>query len=449
MNKYQVLKEKINKIFLGEEFCQEKGDIVDLREINDQINSSKTSYQSFKVNVEHRPDAFTSHRNIRKCNLNVIDLFCGAGGSSSGFKLAGFNLVGALDNNVKAAATHALNFPECKTIVGDITKLSPEEFDKQIGSPRVDIVIGSPPCQTFSSLSQGKIKSLGKDIKKDIRNYFYKNYLEYIEFYRPELFLMENVPGFQTKYNGKIFQDFLKYVSEYLPEYDVKYTIAEAVNFGVPQTRKRLFVCGYKRDKYSFEFPTSSSEFLEFGKKTVTVGEALEDLPSITDDWRIDAGFYSLNDGLTKYQQFMREGNKNIVRNNICRVSNDKAKAMFDYLRPGQRYGELSDAEKAEIELFDSFDSSVIQSRCRRLPIDEPSWTVIAHIGMDGYEYIHPTECRTLSVREAARLQSFTDDFVFLGNMREQYVQIGNAVPPLLSYAMAKEIAESIKNEQS
>ena len=96
------------------------------------------------------------------------------------------------------------------------------------------------------------------------------------------------------------------------------------------------------------------------------------------------------------------------------------------------------------IELFDSFDSSVIQSRCRRLPLSDPAWTVIAHIGMDGYEYIHPTECRTLSVREAARLQSFTDDFVFIGNMREQYVQIGNAVPPVLSYSIASKIRDTI-----
>lgn len=449
MSRFVVSRECLDDLFINPDSLSVTTHDVDLRKINEVVKEKKSGYQSFKVNIQHKPEEFTEARDISKCGLNVIDLFCGAGGSSSGFKLAGFNLVGALDNNAKAAATHELNFPECKTIVGDITKLSPEEFDKQIGSPRVDIVIGSPPCQTFSTLSQGKIKSLGKDIKEDIRNYFYKNYLEYIEYYRPEVFLMENVPGFQTKYGGRIFQDFLRYVAEVLPEYEVKYTIAEAVNFGVPQTRKRLFVCGYKKEKYSFEFPTSSTEFIESGKDHVSVEEALSDLPVITDDWRIDAGFYSASSNLTKYQRFMRAGNKDIVRNNICRVSNDKAKVMFDFLRPGQRYGELSDEEKAEIELFDSFDSSVIQSRCRRLPLKDPAWTVIAHIGMDGYEYIHPTECRTLSVREAARLQSFTDDFVFLGNMREQYVQIGNAVPPLLSYAFAKQIAESINNKKS
>lgn len=423
--------------------CGNQDGMVDLRQVNEAVKAKKAGYDFAKINLQNKPAAFASGRSIASCGMNVVDLFCGAGGSSAGFRLAGFHLAGALDNNEKAAATHALNFPDCKTIVEDIAKLSPREFHKRIGEPEVSIVIGSPPCQTFSSLSQGKIKSLGKDIREDIRNYFYKNYLEYIEFYKPEAFLMENVPGFETKYGGKIFQDFLKYVKENLPEYDVTHDIVEAVNFGVPQTRKRLFVCGYKK-KYRFSFPTENREFMEEGRQFVTVAQALGDLPEITDDWRIDAGFYSASERLTKYQQFMRAGNGDIVRNNICRVSNEKAKRMFAYLQPGQRYMELDNESKKEIQLFDSFASSVIQSRCRRLPLDRPSWTVIAHIGMDGYEYIHPTECRTLSVREAARLQSFPDDFVFVGNMREQYVQIGNAVPPVLSYSIASKLREAL-----
>jgi DNA (cytosine-5)-methyltransferase 1 len=126
-------------------------------------------------------------------------------------------------------------------------------------------------------------------------------------------------------------------------------------------------------------------------------------------------------------------------------VSNPQAKELFVRLRPGERYTNLPKEKQDEISLFDSFDSCVIKGRCRKLPVNDISWTVIAHIGMDGYEYIHPCEVRTLSVREAARLQSFTDDFIFVGNMREQYVQIGNAVPPLMSYAIAKTIADSIK----
>ncbi len=414
---------------------------VDLRDINTAIIDKKIKYNFVKVHTEASNFSFCNERAIENTGFNVIDLFCGAGGSSSGFRLAGFNLIGALDINVAATKTHELNFPGCTTIVGDITAISPEEFFERIGKQRVDIVIGSPPCQTFSSLSQGKIKSLGKDIKLDIRNYFYKNYLDYVTYFKPKVFLMENVPGFQTKYKGEIFQDLLTYIKEQLPEYDVKYAVLDAKEFSVPQSRRRLFVCGYLRE-YDFSFPTENREFCNIGKQYVTVEDAFSDLPYITDDWRLDAVPYS-HPAKNKYQMIMRAG-MDTATNNICRISNPRAKELFDKLLPGQRYTDLTTEQQKEISLFDSFNSSVIMGRCHRLPLDECAWTVIAHIGMDGYEYIHPTECRTISVREAARLQSFTDDFVFVGNMREQYVQIGNAVPPLLSYAIAKEIEKTL-----
>jgi DNA (cytosine-5)-methyltransferase 1 len=414
---------------------------VDLRDINTYITDKKIKYNFSKVHSGSAKSLFCTSRSLENTGLNVIDLFCGAGGSSSGFRLAGFNLVGALDINAAAAKTHELNFPECTTIVGDITTLSPQEFSERIGNKRVDIVIGSPPCQTFSSLSQGNIKSLGKDIKLDIRNYFYKNYLDYVTYFKPKVFLMENVPGFQTKYKGEIFNDLLKYIEEQLPEYNVQHAVLDAKEFSVPLSRRRLFVCGYLKE-YDFAFPVSNNAFCSDGHKIVSVSDAFSDLPHITDDWRLDAVPYAAP-AQNPYQEMMRAG-LTTASNNICRVSNPKAKELFDKLLPGQRYTELSEEQQSEVSLFDSFNSSVIMGRCHRLPLDECAWTVIAHIGMDGYEYIHPTECRTISVREAARLQSFTDDFVFVGNMREQYVQIGNAVPPLLSYAIAEQIKKAL-----
>lgn len=416
-------------------------DYINIEQLNRLIVDKKVKYKFSDINVRYKNPVFCSQRDIKNKGLNVIDLFCGAGGSSSGFKLAGFNLVGALDVNKAAAKTHELNFPSCKTVVGDITKLSPAEFDDIIEHQHVDIVIGSPPCQTFSSLSQGKIRSLGKDIKHDIRNYFYKNYLDYVSYFKPKFFLMENVPGFMTKYKGEIFQDLLAYIEENLPDYNVKHSILEAKEYSVPQARKRLFVCGYRKE-YTFDFPTENREFCN-DKDYVTVGEALSDLPCIQDNWRLDKTPYT-TEVKNLYQSIMRQGQTNIVTNNICRVSNPQAKELFARLNPGERYTDLPKEKQDEISLFDNFDSSVIKGRCRKLPIDDIAWTVIAHIGMDGYEYIHPTEIRTLSVREAARLQSFTDDFIFVGNMREQYVQIGNAVPPLMSYAIAKKIGEAL-----
>lgn len=221
---------------------------VDIFKLNQLIVNKQIKYNFSVINVEYQESCFCEKRNISQNGLNVIDLFCGAGGSSSGVRLAGFNLVGALVFNKATAKTHELNFPECKTIVGDITEVSPEKFDEMIEKRNVDIVIGSPPCQTFSSLSQGKIKSLGKDIKKDIRNYFYKYYLDYVSYYRPKVFLMENVPGFMTKYKGEIFEDFLRYVNENLPEYEVKYTVLDASDFSVPQARKKCLFVVFARD---------------------------------------------------------------------------------------------------------------------------------------------------------------------------------------------------------
>ena len=448
MNRINLPKEELYALFPADSNTAEvlqntvscQNGSYDLCEINQAILDRRIKYDFTKVHSERDPE-FCSDRDIKSCGLNVIDLFCGAGGSSSGFKLAGYNLVGALDINKAAAKTHELNFRNCRTIVGDITAISPAEFHCLIGKPPVDIVIGSPPCQTFSSLSQGKIKSLGKDIRLDIRNYFYKYYLDYISYFKPKVFLMENVPGFKTKYGGAIFDDFLSYIAEHLPEYAVKWAILDAQNYSVPQSRKRLFVCGYPRE-YDFSFPENNLMFCSENANRVTVREALMDLPAITDNWRLDKGYYS-SDEMNPFRCIMRTG-RNTVTNNICRVSNPQAKELFSYLKPGQKYIDLTTEDQACIHLFDSFDSSVIQGRCHRLPLDDVSWTVIAHIGMDGYEYIHPTECRTLSVREAARLQSFTDDFIFVGNMREQYVQIGNAVPPLLSYAIASRIKEML-----
>ncbi|NLK10492.1 MAG: DNA cytosine methyltransferase, partial [Staphylococcus equorum] len=415
---------------------------IDVRDINSLIVNRGIKYKFSKINTEQNTREFCEDRNIISNGYNVIDLFCGAGGSSSGFRLAGFNIVGAMDINKAAVNTHELNFRTCKTVLGDIAEISPAEFSEILDGVDVDVIIGSPPCQTFSSLSQGKIRSLGQDIKKDIRNYYYKNFLDYISFFKPKMFLMENVPGFMTRYGGLLFEDLLNYIEKNHPEYNLKYDILDASDYSVPQSRKRLFICGYLKG-INFTFPTKNLHFMNEGHHKVSVGEAIGDLPFIQDNWRLDRLPYSRNNRLSPYQKFMRTGS-DLITNNICRISNDEAKVMFSLLSPGQRYIDLPDEKKAKVKLFETFNSSVIEGRCRRLPINDVSWTIIAHIGMDGYEYIHPTECRTISVREAARLQSFTDDFVFSGNMREQYVQVGNAVPPLLSYSIATSIRESL-----
>jgi len=167
------------------------------------------------------------------------------------------------------------------------------------------------------------------------------------------------------------------------------------------------------------------------------VFDAINDLPDIYDGIRAKELPYSKSSKLTKYQKLLR--NKNgLVDNNICRMSNDRAKKVFTHMSQGDKYMDLP----KKVRNILPFREDIFHDRLQRLVLNEPSWTVLAHIGMDGYRYIHPTENRTLSVREAARIQSFPDSFIFNGNMREQYIQVGNSVPPLLAEALANSIKE-------
>ncbi|MFH4618164.1 DNA cytosine methyltransferase [Vibrio furnissii] len=360
----------------------------------------------------------------------LVDLFSGAGGMSAGFEMAGFQVFASIELMEKYAKTHALNFPNSVTLSGDIRDLPPDEFGKKTGiSPQEPvIIIGGPPCQTFSNIGQSKIKSiLNKDIKHDPRNYLFKNYLDYVSYFKPDVFVMENVPNLKTKYNGEIFDKILKICAEL--GYKVNHKILDASHFGVPQKRKRLFIVG-NRLNGEFEFPSETTK-----EKPTTVFDAIGDLPKIHDGIRAGDLPYSEVKPLTKFQKLMRN-KSGVVGNNICRVSNDRAKKVFVHMKQGDKYMDLP----ADVRSILPFNENRFHDRLKRLVMNEPSWTVLAHIGMDGYRYIHPTETRTLSVREAARIQSFPDSFEFVGNMREQYIQVGNSVPPLLAKSLAQQV---------
>jgi len=383
---------------------------------------------------------------MRKKTYNFLDLFSGAGGMSLGFEQAGFNCVGSIDNFQAACKTHQLNFPNATTICDDITNVPPEKFEMLISHKKVDVIIGGPPCPTFSTIGHAKIQSLGRDISEDKRNRLFIDYLKYVEHFQPKFFIIENVPNFITKYDGEIFRTTKDLIESLKGNYkvieDVK--VLNAVNFGVPQNRKRMILVGCKKE-YDFKYPVeshfdsnfSSSSLNSPQKNIVNLYDAISDLPKITDNWHIDEVKYSRNKNLSEYQQLMRDTNNKTVRNNRCRMTNDRAKQVFIHMAQGSKYMDLT----PEVRKILPFREDIFFDRLKRLDYKKPSWTVIAHIGMDGYMYIHPTENRTLSVREAARIQSFPDSFIFVGNMQDSYVQVGNAVPPLL----AKSIATSIK----
>lgn len=373
-------------------------------------------------------------------HLNCVDLFSGAGGLSAGFRKAGFDVIASLESVPVYSNTHAANFPGCRSVTASAENLSPEEFAEKAGiENHVDVLIGGPPCQTFSTIGAPKIRHVtGTDVRSDPRNYLFQSYLDYVSYFRPHVFVMENVPQLRTKYNGVLFSRLLEVAADL--GYELHVSVLNAVEYGVPQNRRRLIIVGTTRGatfsfpKPAFGSPSSAGE----GQPFRTVRDALEDLPAIYDGCRLGLLPYRKPAG-GAYQAELRSAS-GMVGNNVCRVSNSRAKEIFSHMGPGDRYMDLP----PHVRRILPFREDIFHDRLKRLALDEPSWTVLAHIGMDGYMYIHPSEDRTLSVREAARLQSFDDDFVFTGNMREQYIQVGNAVPPLMGAKIAAQVKRSI-----
>ena len=378
---------------------------------------------------------------------NFIDLFCGAGGMSLGFERAGFKCVGAIDISKACVDTHKINFPACVSINGDISKIKPKEFQKKISNKKIDLIIGGPPCPTFSTIGHAKIKSIESKKKSnftlfdDKRNFLFKNYFDFIEYFMPDFFVLENVPNFMTKYNGTIYKqtkDKINKLGYYI--LNEQQPIFNSADYGVPQTRKRMILIGTKLKNLKYQMPEvkffSEENLFSKNSKYITVNDAIDDLPKITDNWRINECKYSKFSNLNKYQKLMREKTNGTVKNNICRMTNERAKKVFQHMPQGSKYMDLP----KKIRNILPFREDIFHDRLKRLVNNKPSWTVIAHIGMDGYMYIHPTENRTLSVREAARLQSFPDDFEFLGTQMETYHQVGNAVPVLLAETIGKSL---------
>ena len=385
----------------------------------------------------------------RKNKPAVLDIFCGAGGMSLGFKWAGCEILGGIDENKYAVDTHHKNFPESQL------KISPQDIreiknieDLGLEPNDVDILIGGPPCQVFSKVGIGKMKALGRNIEADHRNFLYLQYVRFVAYYKPLCFVMENVDNLANKKDviEKICKD-LKYSdgAEKYPGYRIEYRILDASEFGVPQKRRRLFIIGIRADlELEPVFPVKQTNSL------VSVGEAIGDLPTLQ-PLKITLGEkYSIpkqkdfecaykNAPLCDYQRKMRQKKKEGegVWNHLCRAHNDKDLQIFNLLEQGGKYKDLPlEVMRYRVDIFDD--------KYKRLIWEQPSWTLTAHMRKDGLAYIHPLEARSISVREAARIQSFPDDFVFYAPMTRMFELVGNSVPPLLAQAVAEPLVKLI-----
>lgn len=340
--------------------------------------------------------------------LNAIDLFCGCGGLSLGFEKAGVNVVLGIDSWQDAINTFNFNHKHSKGLCRDLATLNPQDVENELEGKSVDLVIGGPPCQGFSIA--------GKRIIEDDRNKLYKSFVRFVDYYKPKAFILENVPNILSIGGGIVKDAIVKDFTDL--GYKVVYKVLLASDFGVPQNRRRAVFVGLKSGKeYLYPQPTVVAK--------VTSQEAISDLPDATIE---DGGHYPYSP-TSEYQKLMRV-NSNRVYNHHITIHTEQTKRIINMVPDGGNYKDLP------IELQ---NTRRVHIAWTRLDSKKPSFTIdCGHNHHFHYQYN-----RVPTVRESARLQSFPDDFIFLGKQGSQLKQVGNAVPPL----MAQEIAKEVKNE--
>ena len=383
------------------------------------------------------PDNEIAARSWLNCKPRpwAIDLFCGAGGLSLGLEDAGFSVVAAADADALAVESHAHNI-EGLTWTGDLS--DPEAFIDQLrdwGIESVDLVAGGPPCQPFSLAGVPKIGSLvreGRRSADDRRADLWRSFFAIIDYLKPRAVLFENVQGFTSAQKGAVLVELVNELES--RGYDVHTRVLKASQFGVPQHRSRLFVVGVPQAT-AFYWPRPSSS------RAPTLQDAIGDLPDIGPDFREEEQLYTRPKGLPSMARQLRKGLKGaegrIVRDHITRGVRPDDAQIYELLKPGDTYADVP-------EELRRYRSDIFADKYNRLSMDEVCRTITAHMAKDGYWYIHPTRNRTLSVREAARIQTFPDRFRFAGAPSSRYRQIGNAVPPMLAKVMGEAVLSAL-----
>lgn len=449
----------------------------------------------------------------------VIDLFAGAGGLSLGFAAAGCRILAAVDVDELAARTFTENFrklqPEDPPTVlgGDEGDLEDLDLERVHEGPAPDFLIGGPPCQGFSRIGRAKLDSLYEEgFAEDPRNELYRRFLEAAEFWRPTVVLMENVPGMLSVAGRNVADDAAADLAGI--GYSVGYGLLNAVWYGVPQFRERLFFVGIRSDlglepclpdaTHFAELPSGYSRPVgawtlplpfvahrelhvkldSASRPATTAREALEDLPEITDhlasqthasrrDFRRMAEYRS--SARSPFARLMRGwpslDTATTIHDHVIRRT-PRDYETFKRMLPGDRYPQaLSIARQRfheelarlhhlgvapqtdspayrelERRFVPPYPLDVFVDKWRKLLPDQPSWTIPAHLSKDAYSHIHydSAQARAISVREAARLQSFPDTYSFAGCMGDCFRQVGNAVPPLLSWAVATKLLDLV-----
>lgn len=387
----------------------------------------------------------SEYYSIQHMIKTVIDLFAGAGGLTTGFHLAGFQTICAIDENAKALTTFKYNYPQTKFVLAqDIRTVSPRELRLalQLEREQLTAIIGGPPCQGFSRNIPAEYRYL-----KDPRNQLYKTFLEFVEEFRPLSVVMENVPEILKAYNGTIKKEIIIQLERM--GYEVTSASLNAANYGVPQTRARAFVLGCLNGIFpTLPKPTHHGDIKSLKSKQksiqlnllqpiaspiVTVRDAIGDLPVLEAGQDYSAEAY-ICEPQTNYQKLLRTDSNKLV-NHIARELSPIQMSRARALKEGQ------DAKDLPPELAPKKHYSGAYGR---LYWDQPARTITKWVFHPGSgRFFHPTQDRTITIREAARLHSYPDKFHFLGSYTEMANQIGESVPPLLAKAIAECILQT------
>ncbi len=339
----------------------------------------------------------------------VLDLFCGCGGLSKGFELAGYDVLVGVDFEQSALNTFSHNHNGSVGLRLDLSKEeSFDAIDAALKGQSIDVIIGGPPCQGFS-LS-------GPRNFDDERNKLYLAMIETVRRYKPKAFLIENVPGMANLYNGEVKDEIVRRFTEV--GYSVNYKIVCAADYGVPQIRKRLVFIGLRNTDTMYDFP---KPYLN-EDMYITCEQAISDLPSLNEDLGEEVSQYD-SEPLNDFQRSMR-GSCALLRNHTAINHKQFVKDVISQVPDGGNYKDLP---------LGVGDSRKFNMAWTRLNSKKPARTVdCGHRNLFHYQW---NRCPT--VRESARIQTFPDDFVFLGNRGQQNKQVGNAVPVLLAKALA------------
>ena len=358
-----------------------------------------------------------------------IDLFCGCGGLSLGFKQAGFTPLVGIDFKQAAIDTYKENFTESKGICIDISTMNEEMIKSEIKDfEEVDVIIGGPPCQGFSNANKNYVE------EDDPRNKLFFEFIKFVDIIKPKVVVIENVPQIITKNNGyakkRITEIFTK------RGYHVTNAILDASEYGVPQKRMR-----------NFFIITLNSEFnmdsIKKSNKKISVKEAIGELYDFEESE--DKIFKLVKKPRTEYQKYLRNDRDEVFNHDIHYPAEIQQKRI-SYVPQGGNWKDVPEELWVTERTKKTGRKNRHSSAYKRLKEDDVSVTIDA--GNQHSNYYHPIYNRIPTVREAARIQSFPDEFVFSGTMTEQYLQVGNAVPPILAKRIAEAIKEKLDNEE-